>query len=109
MLWHLTAHQIESLNAVGSLVNLGDTGIPNQLFYPRIPNIASAAEDLKPEIRSFESIVRKERFDHRRHEADQVLGFQATGRIGMPSCDIHSYGNPKGKSASALVIGSHGE
>ena len=47
----LAADQVERLDAVGALVDLGDAGVANELLHAVLADVAVAAEDLHAEIR----------------------------------------------------------
>ena len=109
MLRHFTAHQIERLNAVRALVDLGDTCVPHQLLHSGFADVSVAAEDLEPEIRSLETVVGKEYLDDRRHQGDQILRLRAVVRVRMSGSDIYGSADPQDECACSLVVGPHGE
>ena len=79
----LAADQVERLDAVGALVDLGDAGIAHYCSTPCLADVAVAAEDLHAEVGGLEAEVGEEGLDDRRHQRHEIVGRLPLRRIGV--------------------------
>ena len=108
-LGQLAAHQIERLDAVRALVDLGNPRIPHELLHPVFADVAVAAVDLDGEVRGLEAVVGEEGLDDRRHELHQLVGILAHRGVLVAARDVELQRRPVGERAGTLVDGTLGE
>ena len=70
----LAADEVERLDAVGAFVDHGDAGIAHELAHAVLFDVAVAAEHLLRHDGVVEALVGEHALDHRRHQADVVVG-----------------------------------
>ena len=102
---HLAAHEIESLNAVGALINHRDASVAHQLFHTPFLDVAVAAKHLLGQHGAGKSVVGHERLGNRRQQRDQVVGVLASLFVRMLDFRIDQQRNPQRHGAAGFAIG----
>ena len=90
----LAADQVEGLDAVGALVDLGDARVADVLLDAGLADVAVAAEHLHGEVGGGEAVVGEEGLDDRRHQRDEIVGRLPLGRIGVALRAVELAGRP---------------
>ena len=70
----LAADQIQSLHAVGALVDHRNPRIADKLFHAVVADVAVTAVDLHADIGRLEPEIGEQRFHDRRHQRGEILG-----------------------------------
>ncbi len=104
----LAADEVERLDAVGAFIDHGDAGIAHELAHAVLFDIAVAAEHLLRHDGVVEALVGEHALDHRRHQADVVVGGLAVLVVGGAVGDVGLDRRPQRQRAAGLVEGLHG-
>ena len=81
-------HQIQRLNPIGSLVNLGDAGITHILLQPPFRDVAMTAEHLLSHDTHFEAAVGAIRFGNRNQQRHQPVCLLPLLRVRMKTGNV---------------------
>src|SRR3954452_14581204 len=109
VLAELAPDQVEGLDSVGALVDLGDARIADILLDAGLADVAVAAEHLHGEVRGGEAVVREEGFDDRGHQRCEIVGRLPLRWIGVALGTIELEADPIGKRPGTLDEGLDGE
>ena len=88
VLGQLAADEVHRLDAVGALVDLGDARVADELLDAMLADVAVAAEHLLRVDRGLEALVGEIALDHRREQAEQVVGLLALRLVGRAAHEI---------------------
>jgi hypothetical protein len=80
--------EIHGLHAVGALVDHGDAGIADELLDAGLGDIAVAAEELLRLDGVVEADIGQHALEHRRHQAELVVGRLALGGVAGAMGDV---------------------
>ena len=109
VLAELAADQVEGLDAVGALVDLGDAGVADILLDAGLADVAVAAEHLHGEVRGGEAVVGEEGLDDRGHQRREIVGRLPLGRIGVAFRTVELEADPVGERPGAFREGLDGQ
>ena len=102
VLAELAADQVERLDAVGALVDLGDAGVADILLDAGLADVAVAAEHLHGEVRGGEAVIGEECLDDRRHQCREIVGRLPLRRIGVALGTVELQADPVGERPGSL-------
>src|SRR5205085_6615994 len=102
-----SSDQVEGLDAVGALVDLGDAGVADELFHAPFADIAVAAIDLLGVDRGLEALVGEIALDDGGEDSEQIGGGLAL-LLGLGAAgDVDLEGAPQYEGAGGLVERLH--